>query len=312
MVAWNYARTWTVLAQEVPDRVALVCGERRVTYQALEARADLLARCLAAHGVTTGDTVAVSLSNRPEYLETFFAALKLGAVPVNLNYHYVVDELAHVIRDCDARAIVCHVDAVRRCEARSRRSVETASSSPSTATTRMPSRGGRLPLAAHDLEDDARLLLYTGGTTGRPKGVVWRVEDYYLQSWEAARPGTTPPDPVVSARAGKRAATLLPASPLVHATALSMATGALNGGGTVVLHDAPRLDPVALWRLVARERVAVMSIVGETFARPLLRALDDEPGVAALDLSSFARHRVLRDGVQRREQAGLPRAVPRG
>src|SRR5439155_11199040 len=84
---------------------------------------------------------------------------------------------------------------------------------------------------------DDRLFLYTGGTTGRPKGVVWRVDDYYLQGWEAARPGTTPPDPVTAMRAGKRAATLLPASPLVHATALGMATATLNGGGTVVLRD---------------------------------------------------------------------------
>jgi len=287
VAAWNYAHTWSVLAQEVPERVALVCGERRLTYRDLDVRADRLARSLTAHGVTAGGAVAISLSNRPEYLETFFAALKVGAVPVNLNYHYVVDELAHVIRDCDAQAVVCHAGArsdvaAALAQVGGPRFLLTVDDDYEDAL----GAAVALPHAAHDLTEDARLLLYTGGTTGRPKGVVWRVEDYYLQSWEAARPGTTPPDPLAAARAGKRAATLLPASPLVHATALSMATGALNGGGTVVLHDSARLDAVALWQLVARERVAVMSIVGETFARPLLRALDDA-AVAPLDLSSL-------------------------
>ena len=192
--------TWTVLAQEVPDRVALVCGERRVTYQELEARADLVARSLAAHGVTPGEAVAISLSNRPEYVETFFAAVKIGEVPVNLNYHYVVEELAHVIRDCDAQAIVCHAGARPQVDGAvahvgGDRFLLTVDGDYEVALAAAVA----LPPPAHALGDDARLLLYTGGTTGRPKGVVWRVEDYYLQSWEAsARPGTTPPDPVVA------------------------------------------------------------------------------------------------------------------
>jgi fatty-acyl-CoA synthase len=246
---------------------------------------------LAAHGIGVGDAVAISLTNRPEYLEAFFAALKLGAAPVNLNYQYVAAELAYVLADCAARAVVFHVgasaamtDAVAALGSSRPPLLLAVDGAYETHLAAAPD--GPVP-RTRPPEGDNRLFLYTGGTTGRPKGVVWRVEDYYLQGWEAARPGTEPPDPAVAMRAGKRAATLLPASPLVHATALGMATATLNGGGTVVLRDDQRLDAAALWHLVERERVAVMSIVGETFARPLLDALNHVDHVRALDLSSL-------------------------
>jgi fatty-acyl-CoA synthase len=287
MTGWSYATTWETLAREVPDRLAVVCGDRRLTFGALDRRAERLAHVLAAHGTGAGDAVAISLANRPEYLEAFFAALKLGAAPVNLNYQYVAAELAHVLGDCAARAVVFHADAIDTM----RDAVAMVAPAPAWLLLAVDgdyearlaaAPDGPAPRARPPSGDD-RLFLYTGGTTGRPKGVVWRVEDYYLQGWEAARPGTEPPDPAVAMRAGKRAATLLPASPLVHATALGMATATLNGGGTVVLRDEQRLDAAALWHLVARERVAVMSIVGETFARPLLDALDlDDVHVLAL------------------------------
>jgi 3-oxocholest-4-en-26-oate---CoA ligase len=291
MTGWNYATTWETIAREVPDRVAIVCGGRRLTYAELDDRADRLAHVFASHGIGAGDAVAISLTNRSEYVEAFFAALKLGAAPVNLNYQYVADELAHVIADCDAAAVVLHpatTDAVTaavdtlpvRTPPPLLLAVGDAYEAALAAAPREPRPQRHVP------SGDDRLFLYTGGTTGRPKGVVWRVEDYYLQGWEAARPGTVPPDPALAMRAGKRAATLLPASPLVHATALGMATATLSGGGTVVLRDDRKLDADALWELVARERVAVMSIVGETFARPLVDALDREH-IQALDLSSL-------------------------
>jgi len=301
MTGWNYATTWETLAREVPDRVAVVCGERRVTFAALDRRADRLAHVLAAHGTGAGDAVAISLTNRPEYVEAFFAALKLGAEPVNLNYQYVAEELAYVLTDCDARAVVFHADAAAPM-AGAVDTVAAAGGRPPALLLAVDgdyeaqlaaAPDGRPPRADAPSGDD-RLFLYTGGTTGRPKGVVWRVEDYYLQGWEAARPGTEPPDPALAMRAGKRAATLLPASPLVHATALGMATATLNGGGTVVLRDDRRLDASALWHLVTRESVAVMSIVGETFARPLLDALDDAD-VRTLDLSSL--HAIVSSGM---------------
>ena len=314
MNGWNYATTWETMAREVPDREAVICGDRRITFGELDHRADRLAHVLAADGIGAGDAVAISLTNRPEYLEAFFAALKLGAAPVNLNYQYVAAELAHVLADCAAAAVVFHVDATDRV-------AEAIAGLNGVAIPLMLSVDGEYEKALAGAPEgpaprsrppsgDDRLFLYTGGTTGRPKGVVWRVEDYYLQGWEAARPGTEPPDPSTAMRAGKRAATLLPASPLVHATALGMATATLSGGGTVVLRDDQRLDAAELWRLVTRERVAVMSIVGETFARPLIEALDRRRRALARPVVA-ASDRVVGHGVQRREQACVARPNPR-
>ena len=307
MNGWNYATTWEAIAREVPDREAVVCGDRRITFGELDRRADRLAHVLAAHGIGAGDAVAISLTNRPEYLEAFFATLKLGAAPVNLNYQYVAAELAYVLADCAAAVVVCHADATDRVAeavAGLRGPIPMLLSVDGDYEAALAGApAGPAPRPQPPSGDD-RLFLYTGGTTGRPKGVVWRVEDYYLQGWEAARPGTEPPDPSTAMRAGKRAATLLPASPLVHATALGMATATLSGGGTVVLRDDQRLDAAELWRLVARERVAVMSIVGETFARPLIEALDHDD-VRALDRSSL-RARSCRRGWRSAPRASRP------
>ena len=130
----------------------------------------------------------------------------------------------------------------------------------------------RLAEAGDDL-----VFVYTGGTTGSPKAVMWRSDDLYLSLWQMARPGTRPPDVEASMRDGKRAATCLPACPLMHGTGLFIALSTLAGGGAVVLLDTPRLDADAVWDAVDREHVQACTIVGDAFARPLLAALDAAP-----------------------------------
>ncbi len=290
MNGWNYATTWETIAREVPDREAVVCGDRRITFGELDQRADRLAHVLATNRIGVGDAVAISLTNRPEYLETFFATLKLGAAPVNLNYQYVAAELAYVLSDCAAAAVVFHVDVTDRV----------------TDAVALIDRAPCPLLLAVDGDYEHSLAAHprarrrvrgrrraTTGCSSTPAGPpVGRKASSggsrttTCRDGKRRRPGTAPPDPAAAMRDGKRAATLLPASPLVHATALGMATATLNGGGTVVLRDDQRLDAPELWRLVTREHVAVMSIVGETFARPLVEALDHED-VRALDRSSL-------------------------
>lgn len=290
MSDWNFARTWNDLSEVVPDREAVVCGPLSRTYRELTDRGARLASHLAGLGVEAGDRVAVHMANRPEYLETFLAALDLGAIPVNVNYRYGAEETAYVLADSRAVAVVTEPAYVATVE-EAVRSRPADVPEPAVVCT---GDGYEAALAAADPdgpgrsrrpEGDDLIFVYTGGTTGMPKGVMWRADDLYVALWQMSRPGSEPPDPVAGARAGKRAATGLPACPLMHGTGLFMALSTLSGGGTVVLVDRPGLDPEVVWSEVERNRVAVLTIVGDAFARPLLAALDAEP--ARWDLSAL-------------------------
>ncbi len=162
--------------------------------------------------------------------------------------------------------------------------------------------------SAREPDGDDLIFLYTGGTTGMPKGVMWRNDDLYRALWQMGRPGTEPPDPVASARAGKRTGTCLPACPLMHGTGLFIALSTLAGAGTVVLVDAPGLDAERLWSEVARNDVAVLTIVGDVFARPLLDVLDAAPD--RYDLTSLRA--ITSSGVtwSPETKAGLLRHLP--
>jgi acyl-CoA synthetase (AMP-forming)/AMP-acid ligase II len=281
---WNFAAVWDGIAGIVPDRDAMVCGDRRVRWATFADRARRLAWHLQPEaGLEPGDRVAIDLTNRPEYLETFYAALALGCVPVNVNFRYTADELHHLLANSEAKALVYHPafaetarEATGRIAERVRpllleaaepyeRAIAGAAPPPGWPTRR-PS-------------GDDLIFLYTGGTTGMPKGVMWRNDDLYVALWTSAHPRTPePPDPWEAARAGKRAATLLPAAPLMHGTGLFATLAALAGGGTVVLLDHTGLEPELVWDAVARERVQTLTIVGDVFARPLLDALRGHPG----------------------------------
>jgi fatty-acyl-CoA synthase len=287
---WNFAAVWDGVAAIVPDRDALVCGDRRVSWAEFAARARRLAWFLQTEaGMQPGDRVAIDVTNRPEYLETFYAALVLGCVPVNVNFRYTADELGHLLEDSGAKAVVHHPafravaeQAAARVAAPRPTLLEVgdpyeralaASAPPGDWTTRTPS-------------GDDLIFLYTGGTTGMPKGVMWRNDDLYVALWVSAHPGSPePPDPLAAARAGKRASTLLPAAPLMHGTGLFATIAALAGGATIVLVDQQGLDAEAIWDAVAREQVQTLTIVGDVFARPLLDALRAQPD--RWDLSSL-------------------------
>jgi len=296
----SFARAWRTVAELRPDRVAIVCGDRRLTFRELDARAARLACVLRDAGVGADDKVSIMCVNAPEYLETFYAAQKIGAVPVNVNYRYVGAELAYLLDNSDTAALVFHddfaptvADALATLPADRQPHVllqvahagnrelfdgaldyERAISDASLElpTTREPS-------------GDDLVFVYTGGTTGSPKAVMWRSDDLYVSLWQMARPGTQPPDVETAMLADKRAATCLPACPLMHGTGLFIALSTLGGGGTVVLLDTQRLDADAVWDAVEREHVQACTIVGDAFARPMLAALDAAPN--RWDLSSL-------------------------
>jgi 3-oxocholest-4-en-26-oate---CoA ligase len=292
----SFARAWETVAALAPDRIALVCNDRRLTFAQFDDRAERLAHVLQEAGLEPDDKVAIMCVNTPEYMEAFFGAQKLGCVPVNVNYRYVGSELAFLLDNSDSVALVYHDEFASTVgaaldelppERRPRVLLQVAHTGapPNNALLdgahdydeALAAVDPRLPASTRVPSGDDVIFLYTGGTTGYPKAVMWRSDDLYVSLWQMARPGTEPPDVAESIKAGKRAATLLPACPLMHGTGLFIALSTLSGGGTVVLLDTPRLDPVAVWTAIEREQVQVCTIVGDAFARPLLAALVAEP-----------------------------------
>ena len=268
------------MATLAPERTALVCRDRHVTFGEFEQRSDALARALRDAGLEPGDKVAIMCVNAPEYMETFYAAQKLGCVPVNVNYRYVGAELAYLLDNSDAAALIHHDQFAATVS-------EALAALPAERRPRVVlnvehgyedalANASAAPIAYEPSGDDV-VFLYTGGTTGYPKAVMWRSDDLYVALWQMARPGSEPPEVAPSIKAGKQAATLLPACPLMHGTGLFITLSTLSGGGTVVLLDTPRLDAVEVWSAIERERVQVCTIVGDAFARPMLAALDAEP-----------------------------------
>jgi fatty-acyl-CoA synthase len=284
MSDWSFARVWDAVAGAAPEREAVVCGAARRTYGELEARASRLASWMWAHGVRPESKVAIDLTNRIEYLETFYAALKLGAVPVNVNYRYGTEEIRYLLDDSDAKLVVTEPafaadvrQACRFLRRRLGRKFEPLVLEVPNDYEAALREGGGEGWREHRASGDDLIFLYTGGTTGMPKGVMWRSDDLYVALWQMGRPGSEPPDPVEAVTLGKRAATTLPACPLMHGTGLFITLSTLSGGGTVVLIDGMGMDAARIWDEVERHGVQVLTIVGDVFARPLLAALDAEP-----------------------------------
>ena len=289
---WSFARSWHTVAELRGDRTAIVCGDRRLTFAQFDSRATQLANVLRDAGVKPDDKVAIMCVNTPEYLEVFFAAQKLGAVPVNVNYRYVGTELAFLLDNSDSVALVFHdqfaptvADALTTLPPDRRprlllQVAHTGDQSPLEGALdyeRTVAAASSDPATDREPSGDDLIFLYTGGTTGSPKAVMWRSDDLYLSLWQMARPGTHPPEVAVAMRADKRAATCLPACPLMHGTGLFIVLSTLAGGGTIVLLDTLRLDADAVWDAVEREGVQACTIVGDAFARPLLAALEAAP-----------------------------------
>ncbi len=301
---FNLADLFENVADHVGERTAVVYGERRLTFAQIDERATRLAHYLQSQGVKAGDHVGLYLYNCNEYIEAALAAFKLRATPVNINFRYVEDELRYLFDDADLVALVYHREFAPRIAA-------VASSVPLLRTFievddgMAPTAGAAPPDGPRAVEYEAALasasperdfgersgqdlyLIYTGGTTGMPKGVMWRQEDVFFAGLQGGNPGgpdiTEPGQLGPAARERTAAPTTLPVAPLMHGNGHWSSMIGMHGGGKVVLAQKRRLDPHEIWSLVERERVNIISIVGDAMARPLADALY-EPG-ASYDLS---------------------------
>jgi 3-oxocholest-4-en-26-oate---CoA ligase len=271
-MALNMADIFEHAADAFPDRVALIYGDRRVSYRELEEEANRLAHHLAAQGAGRGDHVGLYARNSVETVATLLAAIKLRAVAININFRYRQGELAYHLRDADLSALVHDQDLAP---------VVDAVVDPGLPRVAIDGNYGQALAAASGARDfgprsaDDVYIIYTGGTTGHPKGVMWRHEDLWrtlgggidfitgerlADEWSQSRSAV-----------GDDGMVRMAPAPLIHGAAMVATLACLFVGDTAVI--MPKFDPQAIWAAVQRHQVNVLSIIGDAMARPLMEAL---------------------------------------
>ncbi|MFJ5707524.1 acyl-CoA synthetase [Streptomyces sp. NPDC093105] len=290
---YNLADLFESVVDVVPEREALVYvdhpgtgAERRLTYAALDEAANRLAHHLLDAGVRPGEHLGLHLYNGVEYLQTVLACLKARIVPVNVNYRYVEEELVYLYRDADLAALVYDAEftdrvaaALPRCE-KLRHLVRVGTPPEGAAALDCvpleeaeaaadPGRGFA-PRSGDDL-----FIIYTGGTTGMPKGVLWRQEDLFFAGLfggdPAGEPVKRPEELAERVAAGGAGLTFFPAPPLMHGTSTLTTFIAFHYGQRVVLHR--KYVPEEVLRTLEKEKVSSISLVGDAMLRPLIDAL---------------------------------------
>ncbi|APY84962.1 acyl-CoA synthetase [Streptomyces alfalfae] len=290
---YNLADLFESVVDVVPDREAIVYvdhpgtgAERRLTYAELDAAANRVAHHLIGSGLRHGEHLGLHLYNGVEYLQTVLACLKARLVPVNVNYRYVEEELVYLYRDADLAALVFDAEFTERVAAALPRTEKLrhlirvgtpAAGAPgldATAFTAAEASGsperGFGPRSADDL-----FIIYTGGTTGMPKGVMWRQEDLFFAGLfggdPAGEPVKRPEELAERVAAGGPGITFFPTPPLMHGTSTLTSFIALNYGQRVALHR--RYVPEEVIRTIEKEKVSSVSLVGDAMLRPLIDAL---------------------------------------
>lgn len=277
----HYSDLWHGIARAVPDRPAIIAGDERMSWGRFAQEAGAVARHLRERGLKPGDAAATILYNRPEFLTFFWACLAIGVAPVAINYRYRAAEVRALLLDSQSRVLVTPTTlGAVAADAADGLDVELVTVDDggdplpgATAYAEIVCAGGELPATAPEGGD---LRLYTGGTTGAPKAVVWDLDTLLVarraSTWGLI--GLAPPDTLADAVGlavdpATPATVTLPMSPLLHGTAQSMTLGTLAVGGTVVLQPSASVDVADAHRLIVEHVVTRVIVAGDALALPL-------------------------------------------
>jgi fatty-acyl-CoA synthase len=292
---WSLADIFETVSDAIPDNPALIQGDRRVSWRDFDERASRLAAAFAAAGLAPNAKVASYLYNCNEYTEGVFATMKIRGVPANVNYRYLEDELVYLLDNSDAEALLFHGslgDHVAKVRDRAPLvklwiQVDDGSPPQEFAVDYEELLAAHDPMPRIERSGDDLYFLYTGGTTGMPKGVMWRAEDLWAVLGPAAYVLAGRPAPTTLEEFAEAARAIvetmpgrvhLPASPLMHGTGAFSSFQAMFLGSAIATLVNRHFDADELWQTVQRERVTSMAIVGDAFAKPMLKALEDADG----------------------------------
>ncbi len=307
-MALIYPDVWEAITDVMPENDAVIQGERRYSWAQYDDRSARLASAFAAAGLGVGSKVGLFLYNSPEYLEAQYAAFKIRASPINVNYHYLDDELWYLLDNAECEAVVFHSSLGERIEhVRDRLphlkllvEVADGESSATRAESYDDLLAGHAPHDRIERSEDDIYMLYTGGTTGMPKGVMYSLgsSTRYFLSAVTTRAGLEEFETAEQvagvasmAAAGGLSPRSMPCCPLMHGTGMWLGGFVAHIlGGAVVMTEQRQFDVTELWETVQRHSVTSAVIVGDAFARPMLRALDDRAATGvAYDTSSLTQ-----------------------
>jgi acyl-CoA synthetase (AMP-forming)/AMP-acid ligase II len=292
-MTFNLADLFESVADSIPDRIAIICSERRLSFSELDERATRLANFWAGLGIGHGNHIGLQLRNGSEFLEAMLAAFKLRAVPINVNYHYVEGELEYLYNDADMVALVVHqafaprvaavvgkVEKLAHVFCVADQSGEAIAGEFIDYEGALASSSDRRDFPPRDSDDI--YIVYTGGTTGMPKGVMWHHRDIFFSSmgggdFDQSGNVITAPEQLAE-RVGPQGMTILPIPPFIHAAAQWISFGTLFGGGKVVIPPEGAFEPEAIWQCVNDEQVQMFIIVGDAMATPMTDTLEANPG----------------------------------
>lgn len=286
----NLADLFELAVDTFGEREYLVAEGKRRTYAEMEDRANRLAHHLQSEGIGPGDHVGIYAYNSVEWVEALWAIFKLRAVWININYRYVADELRYIVGNADLVGLIYAAEFGDRVAqigdvldgVKVRLVIDDGSGGAAVDATGAVDYEAAIAAQSGERDfgprsGDDRYILYTGGTTGLPKGVVWRHEDVFYALGGGINPVTNErvSDPGDLARKAKEAnfpITFLPIAPLMHGATQWGVMGQSFGGNRVIL--VSRFDPHRVWQLVEDEKVNVMMITGDAMGRPLIEALE--------------------------------------
>ena len=268
------------VADAVPDRTAVITNHAEATYTQLDQRATRLANHLASQGVGIGDHVAIHSRNRMEWVEAFFACFKIRAVPINVNYRYVETELRHVYGDSECVAVICEpeytdaIEAIRGDLPRLHHQLVIGEEYENA----LAAASGERNFGKRSSDDV--YLIYTGGTTGMPKGVVWRHEDITISALNVGRQDALIESVELlgtEAAEQETAARIMACGPMMHGGTQWALGNAIVSGGVMILYSDPRFDPISVLDLMERSEANSVTFMGDAMSRPVAEARLAEP-----------------------------------